>query len=242
MMNELSIIIPCVYSTDRLPRLIDELSTYLMANPTDVDLIVVANEQVVNAEEVLGYVRGKYPWIKFTMLRLSGGLRSYGALVRFGLAYSTSQYAALLSVHGDDDISLIPKMLAEMRKGSQVVQAVRYADADCRKGIPLRFKLYQHIYRALTRLFLGLNISDSTYGFKMFDRIFLQALGLSQNGFSISPEITFKALLAKGKVTYLVSSCKNVPLSKDFKLYREGVGYLWLLYRGFLHCLGIRWF
>jgi len=220
----------------------DELSVYLMSNPADIDLIVVANEQVPKTEEVLAYVRNKYPWIKFTMLRLNGSLRSYGALVRFGLAYSTSQYAVLLSTHADDDISLIPSMLAQMRKGSQVVQAVRYTDDKSKKCIQFRFKLYQYIYRALTRLLLRLDINDSTYGFKMFDRVFLQALGLSQNGFSISPEITIKALLAKGKVTYLVSSCKNVPLNRDFKLYKEGIGYLWLLYRGYLHCLGISWF
>lgn len=241
-MNELSIIVPCIYSTDRLPRLIDELSAYLMVNPTDIDLIVVANEQAVSVEDIPAYVRSRYPWIKFTMLRLNGGLRSYGALVRFGLAYSTSQYAVLLSAHGEDDISLIPRMLAEMRKGVQVVQAVRYTDENRGKNIPFKFKLYQSIYRALTKLLLRLNINDSTYGFKMFDRVFLQALGLSQNGFSISPEITFKALLAKGKVAYLVSSCKDVSLSRDFKLYKEGIGYLWLLCRGYMHRLGVRWF
>lgn len=241
-MNELSIIVPCIYSTDHMPRLIDELSAYLMINPADIDLIVVANEQAVAVEDMPAYVRRRYPWMKFIMLRLKGSLRSYGALVRFGLAYSTSQYAVLLSAHGDDDISLIPRMLAEMRKGAQVAQAVRYTNEDSRKSIPFRFKLYQYIYRALTKLLLRLSINDSTYGFKMFDRVFLQALGLSQNGFSISPEITFKALLAKGKVTYLVSSCKNVSLNRDFKLYKEGLGYLWLLCRGCMHRLGVSWF
>lgn len=241
-MNELSIIIPCLYSTNYLPSLIDELSAYLMANPTEIDLIVLANEQATNSENVLSYVRGKYPWIKFTLLQLNGRLRSYGALVRFGLAYSTSQYAVLLSSHGDDDISLIPKMLTEMRKGAQVVQAVRYADEKGKQAVQFRFKVYQYIYRGLTRLLLGFNINDSTYSFKMFDRIFLQALGLSQNGFSISPEITFKALLARGKVRYLTSSFKNIPLNKDFKLYKEGIGYFWLLYRGFLHRIGVSWF
>lgn len=242
-MNELSIIVPCIYTTDHIPRLIDELSAYLMVNPTDIDLIIVANEQAVTADDALVYIRRKYPWIKFTMLCLNGGLRSYGALVRFGLAYSVSQYVVLLSAHGDDDISLIPRMLLEMRKGVQVVQAVRYTNDSCREGVSFRFRLYQCIYRILTRLLLRLNINDSTYGFKMFDRVFLQALGLSQNGFSISPEITFKALLAKGKVTYLASSsCKNISLSRDFKLYKEGLGYLWLLYRGYLHRLGVSWF
>lgn len=241
-MNELSIIIPCVYSVNHLPHLIDELSAYLMINPADIDLIIVANDQAIVTQDILGYVRAKYPWIKLTMLCLNAGVRSYGALVRFGLAYSTSQYAALLSAHGDDDISLIPRMLDQMRKGAQVVQAVRYINKSSRQCISFRFKLYQYIYRSLTNLLLGVNINDSTYAFKMFDRVFLQALGLSQNGFSISPEITFKALLARGTVTYLASSRKNISLSRDFKLYREGIGYLWLLYRGFLHRLGISWF
>ncbi len=241
-MNELSIIVPCIYSADSLPRLIDDLAAYLMTNPADIDLIVVANRQAVKAEDTVSLVRGTYPWIKFTMLQLNGGVRSYGALVRFGLAYSTSQYAAVLSAHGDDDIKMIPRMLAEIRKGYQVVQAVRYSGSACGKHVPLRYKLYQALYRGMTRIMLGMNISDSTYGFKMFDRVFLQALGLTQNGFSISSEITFKAILAGGKVAYLSSDFKDVPLSRDFKLYKEGIGYLWLLYRGFLHRLGVRWF
>ena len=98
-MNELSIIIPCIYSTKDLPRLIAELSAYLMANPADIDIIVVANEQALKDEDIQTDVRANFPWIKFTLLRLNGPLRSYGALVRFGLAYSTSQYAALLSAH-----------------------------------------------------------------------------------------------------------------------------------------------
>lgn len=241
-MNELSIIVPCLYSTDRLPELIDELSGYLMSNPSDIDLIVVANNGVRGAQETVAHVRAKFPWIKFTLLQLNGRTRSFGALVRFGLAYSTSQYACLVSAHGDDDISIIPKMLAQIRGGLQVVQAVRYDGKRASDNVPMRFALYQSIYRALTRLFLGLSISDTTYGFKMFDRVFLQALGLSQNGFSISPEITFKALLGGGKVGYISSSLKSVPLNKDFKLYKEGIGYLWLLWRGCMHRLGVLWF
>jgi len=109
------------------------------------------------------------------------------------------------------------------------------------KNVPLRFRFYQTIYLFLTRLFLGFRISDSTYGFKMFDRLFIQAMGLNQNGYSICPEITFKALLAGGRVEYLASSMKSTPINKDFKLYEEGIKYLWLLIRGFGHRMGILW-
>ena len=72
--------------------------------------------------------------------------------------------------------------------------------------------------------------------------MFIQALGLTQNGYSICPEITLKALLANGKVAYVSSVMKPSPLNKDFNLAREGLGYLWLLVRGFGHRMGILWF
>lgn len=241
-MNELSIVVPCIYSIDMLPEFIDKLAVYLMANPGDMDLIVVANQRAGSPEAIIEYVRKRYPWLKFEFLQRAGGIRSYGALARFGIAYSSNSYVVLVSPYGDDNLDVIPRMLNEIRKGAQVIQATRYADAQDREDIPLKFRFYQLIYRASTKLLLGFNINDSTYAFKMFDRVFVQALGLTQNGFSISPEITFKTLLAGGTVRYISSNSKTSPINKDFKLYKEGIGYIWLLIRGFLHRIGVLWF
>lgn len=241
-MNELSIIVPCVSSVDVLSQFMDKLAMSLMKNPSEIDIIVVANEAVDSVGHVIHYVREKYPWLKFEILQRKGSARSYGALARFGIAYSTSRYAVFVSPYGEDDISLITTMLNKIRNGIQVVQATRYSSVSDSIKVRLRFRVYQSIYRSLTKLLLGFKISDSTYGFKMFDRVFIQALGLNQNGYSICPEITFKALLAGGKVEYISSSFKSTPIHKDFKVYREGIGYLWLLMRGFMHRMGILWF
>jgi len=241
-MNELSIIIPCLSSVYTLPQFIDELAIYLMSNPSDIDIIVVANERVQSIGRIVHYVKRKYPWMKFEMLQIKGGTRSYGALVRFGIAYSSSRYVLLVSSSGENDLAIIPKMLSKIREGIQVVQASRYSTQSDAKNVPLKFRLYQYIYRSLTKLILGFRISDSTYGFKMFDRVFIQAMGLTQNGFSICPEITFKALLARGRVEYIASSVKSTPINRDFKLHQEGIKYLWLLARGFAHRIGILWF
>jgi hypothetical protein len=133
-------------------------------------------------------------------------------------------------------------MLTKIRLGAQVVQATRYTRKGLTLKVPFRFRLYQDIYRFLTRVLLGFRISDSTYGFKMFDRIFIQAIGLNQNGHSICPEITIKALLAGGRVEYITSTNKSIPINRDFKLYQEGLGYFYLLSRGLVHRLGILWF
>lgn len=213
-----------------------------MANPGDIDIIIVLNRNVSGPETLAGTLKEKYPWLKFQVLQRHGSDHNYGAVVRFGLAYSTSKYAVLLSPYGDDDISIITPMLSQIRKGVQVVQASRYTSPDDYRNVQLRFRIYQHIYRFLTWLFLGVRISDSTYGFKMFDRVFIQALGMTHNGYSVCPEITLKSLLAGGKVAYISSTVKVPQKMGNFRLYREGFGYILLLLRGFLHRLGIRWF
>lgn len=240
-MNELSVIIPCVSSVDMLPEFIDELAGFIMNNPGDIDVIIVANESVKFTGRVVHHVRKNHPWMKFEILQCKGTVRNFGALVRFGLAYSSSRYAVLVSPYGEDDVSRIGPMLNAIRKGAQVVQVTRYSSPDDAKNVGLRFRIYQYIYRSLIRILLGFQISDSTYHFKMFDRVFIQALGLNQNGFGICPEITLKALLAEGQVQYIPSGVKS-HAGKDFKLYKEGFGCLWLLIRGAAHRCGLLWF
>lgn len=242
MMNELSVIVPCVSTSEPLPHCIDELARYLMENPGDVDLIIVTNPSASSPEKILEYGRTKYPWLKLTVLQRSGNSVSFGALVRFGAAHSASRYAVIVSPYGEDDLSIIPIMISKIRNGAQVVQATRYTKPEDARKVQLLFRFYQIIYRFLTKMLLGVKITDSTYGFKMFDRAFIQALGLTQNGYSISPEITLKAVLAGGKVEYVPTTVNLSPLNKDFKLAREGLGYFWLLARGAAHRRGILWF
>jgi hypothetical protein len=240
--NEISIIVPCLSTTDILPEFIDELSMYLMGNPSDVEILVVTNEDVNLNSLFVESVLRKYPWLKFRILQRSGINHGYGALVRFGLAYSTSRYAVLVSPYGDDDLSILTKMSNMIRKGDQVVQVTRYSSPEDIKTVELKFRIYQYIYRYLTRLFVGFKISDSTYGFKMFDKVFIQSLGLTQNGHSVSTEITLKAILAGGKVEYISSGVKPPLSSSNFRLHKEGFGYFWLLIRGLGHRIGILWF
>ncbi len=241
-MTELSIIVPCVSTIEPLPAFIDEVASYLMENPSDSTIIVVVNEQSGDPTSIVEYVKKQHPWLRFEMLQRSGRARSFGALARFGTAYATSRFAVLVSPYGEDDVKIITTMLQKIRGGAQVVQATRYASDHDAKAVSLKFRAYQYVYRRLTGWLLGWSITDSTYAFKMFDRPFILALGLTQNGYSISPEITLKSLLAGGRVEYIASSPKISKINNGFKLWKEGIGYLWLLVRGWAHQRGILWF
>ena len=242
-MNELSIIVICHSRVDILPNFIDSLSTYLMSNPGDIEIILVTNENHNSLISVSKYVKERYPWLKFRMLQKKGPSNPIGAMIRFGIAFSTSKYVVLISPYGEDDIGIINNMLLLIRNGSQLVQVTRYSNQSDSGSVELIFRLYQTVYQTLAWLFLGLQSSDFTYGYKMFDRVFVQSVGLTQNSFAISPEVTIKTLLAKGKIEYLPSAVKTSTIGGKFKLYKDGPGYLWLIVRGLMHRAGlINWF
>lgn len=239
-MNDLSIVVPCTQSTAELPKFLDELAAYLMANPSDTDVIIVANRGDAHLDAVASCVRERYPWVQCTILERIGAARRYGALARFGIAFSTSRYIALVSPYGEDDLSALPSMIAALRKGAQVAQATRYARPEDARTLSWQFRAYQAIYRVLVRLLLGHAVADSTYGYKMFDRVYLLALGLTQNGYALCPEITLKGLLGGGRVAYVPTTTGGAH--GDFRLLRDGPAYAWILVRGFIHRMGVPWF
>ena len=178
-----------------------------MSNPSEIDVIVVANEEIASTGQLINYVQQKYPWLKFELLIRTGNKRNYGALARFGIAYSTSQYVVLVSPFGDNDLHIVNLMLNKIRKGYQVIQVTsKLSKADTNRK-QMMFNIYRLIYRFLAQIMIGVKIKSATNTFKMFDRVFVQALGLTRNTHSICPEITFKVLLAGGKLKYL--SCRN---------------------------------
>ncbi|MEK7529836.1 MAG: hypothetical protein AAB570_02835 [Patescibacteria group bacterium] len=241
-MNELSIVIPCLSSLRELPDFFQHLSGELMKNSTDVDVIVVTQEHAQEATKIAAHVKERYPWLQCSVLQSTGGPKSYGALARFGTAYSSSRYVALVSPYNEDDLSILGTMLSRARGGAQLVQATRYADTDAASGMPWKYRLYQRLYRFLVRLCVGADVTDSTYAYKLFDRTFVLALGLTHNGYSVCPEITLKSLLAGAHVAYVPTTFRVSDLNQDFHLLKEGVGYLRVLWRAVAHRMGVQWF
>ena len=242
-MNELSILVPCISSEKILPDFIDNLTNYLMSNPADVEVIVIMNESSDYLNVINNYIQKKYPWLKIIILQKNGKNNPIGTMIRFGLAFSSSRYAVLMSPYGEADLRIINKMLGIIRKGCQLVQVTRFLKRDDAVSVKPKFRIYQLVYRFLARSLLGLSSTDFTYGYKMFDRVFVQAIGLTQNTHAISPEINIKTLLAGGKIEYLASAVMPTLIGGKFKLYKDGPGYLWLIVRGLFHRLKIiKWF
>jgi glycosyltransferase involved in cell wall biosynthesis len=208
-----------------------------------VEVLLVDDASTDGTVAVGAELSMRFPELHMRVLQRSKKNPGFGALVRYGVAHAAGRYCVIVAPDGTDPVELIPTMVQELRGGRQMMICSRYL-TDEGQTVSRRYRTYQRIYRSAIKLLLGREITDSTNGFRAFDRVFVQALGLSSNRFSVAPEMTFKATLAGGDVGYLPGQ----PLpragagSEKFKLSNEIAGYAVVLARAALHRLGIRWF
>jgi dolichol-phosphate mannosyltransferase len=216
----------------------------LLPAAVTAEVLLVDDASTDGTVQVAAELSRRFPELHMRVLQRSEENPGFGALVRYGVAHSAGRYCAIVAPDGTDPVELIPRMVQELRGGRQMVICSRYLEDDDGAAISRRYRIYQRIYRTGIRLLLGREITDSTNGFRAFDRVFVQAIGLSSNRFSVAPEMTFKATLAGGDVGYLPGQ----PLpragagSEKFKLSNEIAGYAVVLLRAALHRIGVRWF
>jgi len=170
---------------------------------------------------------------------------SFGGMIRFGMAHASGRYCAVVSADATDPVALLPEMLRRLRAGATMTICSRYIRPEDSRRIGRTYRLYQRVYRTAAKALLQQEVTDSTYGFRAFNRLDIQTLGTSANRFNIFPEMTFKVLASGGAIEYLAGSPQPVGVggSEKFKLPNEIFGYAVVLARAALHRAAImRWF
>ena len=240
---DLSIIIPCLNEEENLPIIFKDLNSVLKSVNFSFEIIILDDRSRDKTLNVAHSIIVKFPKLNIKVIHRGHPRRGYGAVVRYGMAYAVGKYCIFVSADCVDPISLIPKFFQMMENGSDLVQCSRYLREGDDSTIPFKYKFYQSIYRFLIRIIIGESIADSTYSFKMFNRNEILGLGVTQNRFSISPEIIFKTLLSGGKIEFVAAGQGIRRIGKShFNFLKEGYGYAYVLFRALLHKIGIWWF
>jgi glycosyltransferase involved in cell wall biosynthesis len=242
---DLTIVVPCLNEEQNVVLILDRVVGVLEDSGISTEIIVVddqSDDGTFSAAEASAKRHGdKFP---IRVVRRQLHRRGYGAAVRWGVAHGTAKYCIFVAADGVDPVELIPDFYRRMEAGASLVQCSRYLVKSDNATIPFKYKFYQFFYRFGVRFALGHSIADSTYAFKMFRRVELLGMGLKQNRFSISPEITFKTLLSGGRVEYVPAGqgTRQIGASK-FYFRREAFGYGYVLLRAWLHRMGMAfWF
>ena len=243
-MFELSVLVPTLNDAGRLASTLETLDQAVSQASLNAEVIVVDDESEDDTLEVAAGLIARHPSLHLRVFRRTRRRRGFGEVVRYGMAHATGRFCALVSADGLDPVDLLPELVKRLRAGAHHVQCSRYLRPEDEATVKHLFRLYQALYRRLIRLLLREEIRDSTFGFRAFDRIYVQALGISSARFNVCPEITFKVLLSGGKLEYVPGhpAPYGVGGSKKFELPHESWGYAYVLLRAWLHRLGFYWF
>src|SRR2546425_2112091 len=200
---DLTIVIPCLNEEDNVRFILDAVRSVVANQPFVAEIIVIDDKSddrtVVIAND---WANAAGADLRILIIQRPLDRRGYGAVVRYGVAHGVGRYAICVSADGVDPIQLIPAMYEKMEQGFILAQCSRYLNPGDDSTIPFKYKFFQFFFRLGVRIALGQKIADSTYAFKMFQRREMLGMGLTQNRFNISPEITFKSILRGGRVAY----------------------------------------
>ncbi len=244
MSFETSIVIPTLDDSAALPETVERLNRVIATIGTAAEVLIVdAGSHDATLAEAAA-LADRFPLLHIRVLVQDRARAGFGSLVRLGVAYSQGRFCVLVMPDARDPLELIPKMVTELRRGAHLVLCSRYDGDVASSEVPWRFRAYQAVYRRAVKLLLRVDIPDSTYGFRAFNRTFVQALGLSGRRMSVCSEITFKVLLAGGEMKRVAGAQSGPTLREQskFRLGNELGGYAFTLLRARLHQLGVSWF
>ncbi len=233
---DITILIPVYQKEKNLSDTLHELNQISIIKGISLEVIVV--NAFSNNDSQNSYSISRYPALHLKSISLKKQMR-LGELIRTCCAYSSGDYILTLTGEGTQDLSLIEEIYAKILKSVKLIIVSRFEMVN--KNSKTIFVFYQKIYRMVIWILLGQRISDSTNGFRAFDRRFVQAIGVSRPGLSFFAEMTIKVLQAGGsiesisvksnleKFNEISSKILNLQIPEKFRLKTEIFGYIYVL-------------
>jgi glycosyltransferase involved in cell wall biosynthesis len=240
----LSIIVPCLNEEENVSDILNSISKVVLQNDLNVEVLIIDDTSDDRTFDVALEQSHKFQELNVKVFRRYHSRRGYGAVLRYGMAHAVGKYIVFVSADGVDPLELIPTFLKHAEDGFGLVQCSRYLVTSDSKNLPLKFKITHFFYRSLVKILFGPELSDTTYPFRIFRRVEALALGITQNTFSVSPEIFFKLFLNGCRVLYVPHAQGNrIKGESKFRLTSEGIRYGYVLIRAWLHHKGwVLWF
>jgi glycosyltransferase involved in cell wall biosynthesis len=194
---ELSVVVPVYHEGEAARGVITEVAKRLRA--TGHEILVVYDEPDDPTVPVIEDIRRTHPEVRGVLNRLG---RGPALALRAGFQAARGEAVVVTMADASDDPDDIPKMLAKLREGYDVVSGSRYMRGGRQIGGPRLKGLLSRLAGRSLRLFGGLGTCDATTAFKMYRKAVLDGLEIeSRLGFDISLEVVVKASLAGYRVT-----------------------------------------
>ena len=222
---ELSVVIPCLNEVETLPGCLEQAQRALVSHGLRGEIIVADNGSTDGSPGVVESLGA-------TVVHVSS--QGYGHAVAAGVARARGGYVVVGDADGSYDFLEIPRFVAKLREGFDLVQGSRLPRGGGRVSpgaMPfLHRRLGNPMFSWLAQRLFGTTVSDIHCGLKGFTRALYQSLDLRCPGFEFNCEVLLEATRRRSRIAEL-----PITLHRDGRrahpphlhTFRDGWRHLW---------------
>jgi glycosyltransferase involved in cell wall biosynthesis len=198
-----TIILPCQNEEEALPICLKQIQK--VAHEHNLELqIIVSDSSYDNSPKIAK---------DFGVELIKHDLNGYGNAYLKAIPFAKHKYIIMADSDATYDFSYIPKFIAELDKGADVVLGNRFSHNMELDAMPFLNKHFGNpILSGMLRLFFHVNIKDSQTGFRAIRKSVISSLGLVTTGMEFASELIIKAIRSKLRIV-------EIPIS-----YRKRIG------------------
>jgi dolichyl-phosphate beta-glucosyltransferase len=188
---ELSIVVPAHNEGWRLPDTLAELFGFLASQSYKAEVIVVENGSTDDTAEVVRRLRASFTALRLLSLKAAGK----GGAIRAGVLDSRGQAVFLCDADLSTPAAEIPRFLATLEEGYDIVAGSREGIGAFRYGEPAYRHIMGRVFNRIVQLLAVPHMNDTQCGFKAFSRTAARQLFPLQTitGWAFDVEILYLA-------------------------------------------------
>lgn len=213
---ELTVVMPCLNEAETLAVCVDKALAALTDNEI-VGEVVVADNGSTDGSQAIAEAHGARV--------VPVPVRGYGAALNAGITAAQGKYVLMADADDSYNFAHIPRFLAELRKGADLVMGNRFRGGIGPGAMPVLHRyLGNPVLSWLGRTLFNTPIGDFHCGIRAFSRAAYDRLELRTTGMEFASEMVVKASLLKLKIVEVPTTLKKDGRSRPphLKTWRDG--------------------
>jgi glycosyltransferase involved in cell wall biosynthesis len=213
---ELTVVMPCLNEAETLAVCVDKALAALLENGIAGE-VVVADNGSTDGSQVIA--------VEYGARVVAVPVRGYGAALNAGITAARGRFVLMADADDSYEFAHIPRFLAELRNGADLVMGNRFAGGIGPGAMPVLHRyLGNPVLSRLGRVLFHAPIGDFHCGMRAFSRDAYERLGLRTTGMEFASEMVVKASLLKQKIVEVPTTLKKDGRSRPphLKTWRDG--------------------
>jgi glycosyltransferase involved in cell wall biosynthesis len=213
---ELTVVMPCLNEAETLAVCVDKALAALAENHISGEVVVADNGSTDGSQAIATEHGARVVPVP---------LRGYGAALNAGIQAARGKYVLMADADDSYEFAHIPRFLAELRAGADLVMGNRFRGGIGPKAMPpLHRYLGNPVLSFLGRTLFSAPIGDFHCGIRAFSKDAYERLALRTTGMEFASEMVVKSSLLGQKMTEVPTTLKKDGRSRPphLKTWRDG--------------------